>query len=280
MKDIAININKPNNLEDKPSKPIISVKNINKEYIVGGDPIRIIKNVNLDIHKGEFVMVHGPSGSGKSTLLHILNGWEEPTSGQIIIDDEDLYQRNEDERIKMCRGRLATIHQTSEWIKSLSVIENITIPYLLAGRRKGEALVRGEKLLELLGMEQFRNYNPMDLSVGQQQRISMLRALINNPSIIMADEPTGNLDTSSTQVFMDIFSQINNLLKRTIVMVTHNMDLLKYGSKVVIIIDGEITEVRKNKPVEDVGSGPADIQLNDILDLAQKKAVSIEGKNF
>lgn len=228
------------------NKSVISLKNVNKNFLVGEQTVDVIKDINFEVEAGEFVMIHGPSGCGKSTLLHIINGWEEPTSGEVLILGEDIYKKTEDERARMCFDKIAIIHQTSFWVKSLSVLENITMPQLLSGYNKREACRKGIELLKLLNLEKFAHYKPMDLSGGQQQRISFLRAIINNPKIVMADEPTGNLDTSASQVIMELFAALNYQLDRTIIMVTHNLELLSYATKIVNIIDGKIIDIKTN----------------------------------
>lgn len=251
-------------------KPIIKVDKVIKDFMVGEESIRIIKGMSLEVFRGEFVMIFGPSGCGKSTFLNIMNGWERPTEGVVLFDGEDIYNKNEDQRAIMKHNLISLVHQSSNWVKSLSVIENISIPYLLAGRSKKEGYARAIKLLQMLHLDKYAYYKPMDLSGGQQQRISFLRALINNPKIIMADEPTGNLDTSSSQVIMELFSKINHELGRTIVMVTHNLELLNYASKTVNIIDGEIVKVEENKEYK---KNPInkDIESKDVLEIAFNK---------
>ena len=251
----------------KNKQPIIKVEHVIKDFLVGDQSIRIIKGMDLEIFPGEFVMIFGPSGCGKSTFLNIMNGWERPTEGTVLVNGEDLYKKNEDERAIMKHNLISLVHQSSNWVKSLSVIENISIPFLLAGKSKKDGNVRAMQLLQMLHLDRYANYKPMDLSGGQQQRISFLRALVNNPEIIMADEPTGNLDTSSSSVIMELFSKINHELGRTIVMVTHNLELLDYASKTVNIIDGKIVNIEKNKKYRESNS----ITKKDVLEIAFKK---------
>lgn len=246
------------------SDTIIQAKDVIKDFIVGEQPIHIIKGMSLDVFPGDFVMIVGPSGCGKSTFLNILNGWENPTEGSVTVFGEDIYKKSEDERAKMKHDKISLVHQSSNWVKALNVIENISIPYLLAGRTKKDGFERAMKLLEMLHLDKYAHYKPMDLSGGQQQRISFLRALVNNPQIIMADEPTGNLDTSSSQVIMELFSKINHELGRTIVMVTHNMELLKFASKTVNIVDGKIVKVDENNQYEKIKVG----EKKDVLEIA------------
>ena len=246
------------------SETVIKVNNVIKDFIIGEQPIHIIKGMSLDVLPGDFIMIYGPSGCGKSTFLNIMNGWEDPTSGEVLVFGENIYKKSEDERAIMKHDKISLVHQSSSWVKALNVIENIAIPYLLAGRTKKDGFERAIQLLEMLHLEKYAHYKPMDLSGGQQQRVSFLRALVNNPQIIMADEPTGNLDTSSSQVIMELFSKINHELGRTIVMVTHNLELLKFASKTVNIIDGKIVKVEENKDYEKVNIGAK----KDVLEIA------------
>jgi len=223
---------------------IIQVRNVNKNFDVATQTVKVLKDISFNVLEGDFVMIYGPSGCGKSTLLHIINGWEEPTSGEILIEGKNLYFKSEDERAKMCHETITIVNQSAYWVKSLSVLENIEIPYLLSGHSKMEAKNRAVKLISLLGLEAFWNYRPVDLSSGQQGRINLLRSLINNPKIIMADEPTGNLDTKSSELMMDLFAKINSQLNRTIIMVTHDLDLLKYATKTVHILDGKVENLK------------------------------------
>lgn len=273
------NISSPNGQENlvidhqyqQGTSPVIQAQHVIKDFLVGESNIKIIKDVSLEIYPGEFVIVYGPSGCGKSTLLNIINGWEEPTSGKVYILGNDIYAVNEDQRVIMCRQIMSMVHQSANWVKSLSVIENIIIPHILAGYNRKESYERAIILLKLLNLEKFKDYRPMDLSGGQQQRISILRALINNPQIIIADEPTGNLDTTSSHVLMDLFLRINQKLNRTIIIVTHSMNLLKMASKTINIIDGKIVGIAQNKnQINPTG------KLGDVIELATKSGPSFQ----
>src|SRR3972149_1289627 len=222
--------------EDK----IIQVRNVVKNFEIRGETVEVLKDVSFDVLEGEFVIIYGPSGSGKSTLLHAINGWEEPTSGEVLIEGQNLYFRDEDERARMCHKTIAIVNQTPYWVKSLNVLENIELPFLLSGHTKKEAERRAYELTSLLAMVNFKNYRPNDLSGGQQQRASLLRALMNSPKIILADEPTGNLDMMSSGLMMDLFADINARLGTTLIIVTHDLDLLRYATKRVHLIDGKI----------------------------------------
>ncbi|NTU69979.1 ABC transporter ATP-binding protein, partial [bacterium] len=208
-----------------------------------------LKGLNFEVKPGEFVMISGPSGCGKSTLMNILNGWEEPTAGFVEIDGVDLFKLKEKEKIKTLRTSIGMMSQAAFWVKSLSVIDNISIPFLLTGSTKSLAHSKGLELLSVLGLDRFANYKPMDLSGGQQQRISFLRSLINNPKILLADEPTGNLDSKASDLMVDLFCSLNGKLGRTVVMVTHNPDLLTYASMVIYMKDGEVMKIQSKKRV-------------------------------
>ncbi len=228
-------------------KPQINIKNLDKEFLVDKKPILVLKQINFQVIEGDFVIIYGPSGCGKSTLLNIISGWEPPTRGNIYYNNQDIYTKTEDQRAKLRQAEISLIHQSANWVKSLNVIDNITIPSLLAGKDKTTARKRATLFLELLHLEQYYKYKPMDLSGGQQQRISLIRALMNNPQIIMADEPTGNLDTVSSKLVMELLHEINTTYCRTIIMVTHNMDLLSFGNKNIKIVDGKITDIDEKK---------------------------------
>ena len=251
---------------------IIEGKGLIKDFVVGKKNIRVLRGLSFDIYEGEFVMINGPSGCGKSTLMNIMNGWDGPTSGTVLVDGEDLYTKNENQRAKALRGRIGMVHQAAFWVKSLSVIDNVAIPYMLDGYRRKDSKKRAFHLLRILGLEGFQNYKPMDLSGGQQQRISLLRSLVNNPKILMADEPTGNLDTKSSDLLMELFKSINEELGRTIVMVTHNLELLPYATKVIHILDGQITKIDINKPPFSAKNQ----NMSDILDISKSFVKSVQ----
>lgn len=227
---------------------IISVVNVKKSFRVGNQDVQILKGVTFDVHDGDFVIVSGPSGSGKSTLLHIMLGLEEPSSGTVSIVGEDIYSyRTEDDRAVLRKQLVGMVYQQPNWIKSLSVIENVAFPLLLLGREKNESIQKAQALLEKVSMTDWAGYKPTELSSGQQQRIAMARALINNPEIIIADEPTGNLDYNSGQTVMQILQDLNTQEKRTIVMVTHDLEYVRFAKSVIRIMDGKVTDILEGK---------------------------------
>lgn len=228
--------------------PAIQAKKIMKDFKTGnGSIVSVLKEINVEIQAGEFIMIQGQSGSGKSTFLNVMNGWEKPTSGQLFIEGQDIYNWTEDERARLRWDAIALVHQTPNWVKALNVVDNIAIPHMLARRSQTEARKRAFELLRLLDFERFAYYKPVDLSGGQQQRMSFLRGLINNPRIIMADEPTGNLDSTSSDIVMEFFDRINKELGRTIIMVTHNLELLHFADRVIHIKDGKVDKIAVNR---------------------------------
>lgn len=254
----------------KKGQCAIQVEGVYKSfYTANGQEIPILKNVGFTIHPGEFIMIQGQSGSGKSTLLNILNGWEDPTQGSVSIHGENIYTWTEDERARLRWEVVSLIHQTPSWVQSLSVLENIAIPHMLAGARRRDAYERAHKLLALIGFERFATYKSADLSGGQQQRVAFLRGLVNNPSIIMADEPTGNLDSASSEIIMSLFQKVNKEFHRTVIMVTHNLDLLSYADRIVRVKDGMVTDVE--------GEEPSDSKLptGDLVDIKLPKEFSV-----
>lgn len=217
----------------------IQIENVKKSFTVGTENVEILKGVSTEIYEGNFFVIFGPSGSGKSTLLHTLLGLESPSSGSVSVLGENLYKMNEDERATFRKNQVGIVYQQPYWIKSLSVIENVAFPLFLMGQLPNEALPKAKKYLELVEMEHRMDYFPTELSSGQQQRVSLARALISDPTIIVADEPTGNLDTKSGETLMQYLSKLNKDGK-TIVMVTHDLEYMKYADRMIRIVDGKL----------------------------------------
>jgi putative ABC transport system ATP-binding protein len=232
----------------KPGAPAIEARGIMKNFKTGnGSIVEVLKSVNVTIQPGEFIMIQGQSGSGKSTFLNVMNGWEQPTAGKLLIEGQSIYDWTEDERARLRWDTVALVHQTPNWVKALNVVDNIAIPHMLARHSQVEARKRAYELLRLLDFDRFALYKPVDLSGGQQQRMSFLRGLINNPRIIMADEPTGNLDSTSSDIVMEFFDRINKELGRTIIMVTHNLELLHFADRVIHVKDGKVDKIAVNR---------------------------------
>lgn len=229
--------------------PTLQVKGLKKSFRVGTEEIPVLKGIDLEVSFGEVVVIIGPSGCGKSTLLNTILGLEEPTEGQVLVRGTDIYTMDEDGRASFRRQKFGVVYQQPNWIKSLNVIENVAFPLDVAGISHQEALKKAKNVLYLFKFERFEKYYPMELSGGQQQKLSMCRALISNPWIIMADEPTGNLDTVTAEDLMYDLKVLNSESKRTIIMVTHNPEYERYATKLVYMEDGLIKNVKqKSKP--------------------------------
>lgn len=231
-------------------KPIIEVRNVEKTFDVGKGKVKVLKGIDLEIFNGEFVIIFGPSGCGKSTLLNTIVGLEKPTKGEVIVRKKNIYELQQDDRATFRRKKFGIIYQQSNWIRSLNVAENVAFPLCVAGESEKKALKRAENLLQLFRLEEFAKNMPAELSGGQQQRVGVTRALITNPWILIADEPTGNLDTVAAADLMYVLEFLNAESKRTIIMVTHNPDYEKYATKVVKMEDGKITSVETKKKID------------------------------
>ncbi len=230
--------------------PIIEIKAVTKFFTVKSQSVQVLHSINLNINRGEFVALFGPSGCGKSTLLHITLGLEKPTTGVVTYKGQDIYLLDEDERAKMRKRTIGMIYQQSNWIKSLSVLENVAFMGSLLGHTRQKSAILAQEQLSKVGMLEWADYRPTELSSGQQQKVSLARALLSNPDIIIADEPTGNLDYRSGVELMEQFSALAAAGK-TILMVTHNIDNVDYTTQVVQMFDGKIVGVNKTKE-EDV----------------------------
>lgn len=219
---------------------ILKVKNLCKNYGKGETLVKALDNVSFSVEKGEFVAIVGASGSGKSTLLHLLGGVDRPTSGSIVIDGEDIYKLNETNLAIFRRRQVGLIYQFYNLIPILTVKENILLPSSLDNKEiKKERL---DEVINLLGLNNRVNHLPNELSGGEQQRTAIGRALINNPALVLADEPTGNLDSKASFEIMDILKTTNKKYKQTIIMITHNLELAKMADRVIKINDGRIVE--------------------------------------
>lgn len=217
---------------------ILRVENLIKVYGKDESQVVALDNVSFSVEKGEFVAIVGASGSGKSTLLHIIGGVDRPTSGKVYIDEKDIFDLNDDELAIFRRRQVGLIYQFYNLIPILNVAENISLPLSLDNRKVDENDLN--KMLKLLGLENRREHLPNELSGGQQQRTSIGRALITNPSIILADEPTGNLDTKASEEIVSLLKKSNKELNQTIIMITHNMEIAKSADRIIKIADGKI----------------------------------------
>ncbi len=221
---------------------ILRTEHLTKIYGRDDNQVIAVKDANLSVAKGEFVAIVGSSGSGKSTLMHMLGGVDRPTSGRVLIEDEDIYQMDNDKLAIFRRRQVGLIYQFYNLIPVLNVEENMTLPCELDGRKPDSELV--QELAAALGLKERMKHLPNELSGGQQQRVAIGRALITSPSILLADEPTGNLDSRASDEIMALLREANMKYKQTIVMITHNPELAKQAHRVVTIEDGCISTGR------------------------------------
>ena len=219
---------------------ILKVENLTKTYGSGENLVHAVDDVSFSVEKGEFVAIVGASGSGKSTLLHLIGGVDRPTSGKIFVDGNDISKKNDDKLAVFRRRQVGIVYQFYNLIPILTVEENITLPCDLDGR--GVDRERLEMILDSFGLRARRKHLPNQLSGGQQQRTSIARALINNPSLVLADEPTGNLDSKSSEEVMSMLKMCNQSYGHTVIMITHNLDIAKQADRIITISDGKIVE--------------------------------------
>ncbi len=220
-------------------KPIVELKNIYRTFGEGEALTRVLKGVNLKIYPGEFVAIMGPSGSGKSTLMYQIGLLDKPTSGEVYIKGEKTSEMDENKKAELRRKTIGFVFQQFNLIPTLTVLENVEIPMILQNLNEKERKKRAKEILKSLGLGERLNYYPTQLSGGEQQRVAIARSLANNPELILADEPTGNLDTKSGQNVMEILKELNKKGK-TIIFVTHDPNLAKQAQRIVHIRDGEI----------------------------------------
>lgn len=223
---------------------ILEVKNLSKNYGKGDTMVKALDNVSFSVEKGEFVAIIGPSGSGKSTLLHILGGVDVPTSGNVIINDTDISTLDETALAIFRRRQIGLVYQFYNLIPILTVEENLTLPLLLDGRKPDKKQI--DELIKKLGLEKRLDHLPNQLSGGQQQRVSIGRALVNHPALMLADEPTGNLDSENSKEIVALLRHFNKALNQTVIIITHDEKIALSADRIISIEDGKITrdEVR------------------------------------
>lgn len=219
---------------------ILEVRNLTKIYGTGENEVRALNDVSFDVEKGEFVAIIGPSGSGKSTLLHTLGGVDRPTSGTVIMNGQNIYAQNEEQLAIFRRRQVGLIYQFYNLIPVLNVVENMTLPVLMDGRRVDEA--RLNELMQTLGLIGRENNLPNQLSGGQQQRVSIGRALMNAPAVVLADEPTGNLDSKNSREIVELLKLSNQKYGQTLILITHDENIALQADRILTIEDGRITK--------------------------------------
>lgn len=226
---------------------IIEVKNLFKLYRVGDSVVYALNGVNFSINEGEFCAIVGTSGSGKSTLLNMLAGLEKPTKGEVIINGEHMEKLKEDQLVSFRRDHVGFIFQSFHLIGTMNAVENVALPLSFRGEKKESRLKKADKMLDLVNLKKHKKHLPNQMSGGQQQRVGVARALVVDPKIIFADEPTGNLDSHTSKEVMELMQKVVREQKKTLVMVTHDNHLASYADRIFHIIDGEIVKIEDNR---------------------------------
>ncbi len=218
---------------------LLRIENLTKIYGKGENEVRALDGISFSVEKGEFIAIIGPSGSGKSTLLHILGGVDTPTGGKVIVDGTDVYQQNQEQLAIFRRRQVGLIYQFYNLIPVLNVTENMTLPVLMDGQKVNEE--RLEELLKTLGLKGREHHLPNQLSGGQQQRVSIGRALMNAPAVVLADEPTGNLDSKNSREIVELLKLSNEKYGQTLIIITHDENIALQANRIIAIEDGKIT---------------------------------------
>lgn len=230
-------------------EPLIRIRDISRRYVIGAETIHALKSVDLDVHKGEFVALMGPSGSGKSTLMNILGCLDTPSGGEYLLNGIRVSDMTEDELAEVRNKEIGFVFQTFNLLPRSTALDNVALPLVYAGFNQTQRRARAQTVLETVGLGNRINHKPNELSGGQRQRVAVARALINNPSIILADEPTGNLDTKTSLEIMGLLQEIH-ANGNTIILVTHEEDIAQYAHRIVRMRDGLIEEDTDNQPVD------------------------------
>ena len=221
---------------------IVNAINVGKVYRVGEVEVSALKNVSISIARGEFVAVFGPSGSGKTTLLNVIGGLDRPTSGKIYVDGEDIVKISERKLSRFRARKVGFVFQFFNLIPTFTALENVMVPAEIAGLKPKDARIKAERILARVGLEKRFNHFPHQLSGGEQQRVAIARALINDPPLLLCDEPTGNLDSKTGAEIIELLSEINRERKTTLIIVTHDERIAKAADRIVNLVDGEIVK--------------------------------------
>lgn len=221
---------------------MIQLQDVYKEYRMGHDVIHALNKVNLNIEQGEFISIIGPSGSGKSTLMHIIGGLDRPTRGEVIINGKDISKLTDSELSRYRNTEVGFVFQSFNLQPSMTILENVALPLVFARISRKERLKKAREALELVGLQDRIKHRPGELSGGQRQRASIARALVTNPKLILADEPTGNLDSNTSEKIIELLTAINSSQRATLIVVTHNNEIAQQAPRIITIRDGKIEE--------------------------------------
>jgi putative ABC transport system ATP-binding protein len=237
-------------MADEKREYVVRTKDLTKEFTMGGQTLQALKGIQLDIYRGEYISIMGPSGSGKSTLFNMVGGLDKPTQGTVFINDVDMAQLDAQELAYLRCRTIGYIFQSFNLIPVMTALENVTLPMVFAGVPQDEGVDRGMELLKTVGLGDRYHHKPTELSGGQQQRVACARALANNPSIILADEPTGNLDLKTGKEIIDLLKRLNKENNVTIISATHDLKMLDISDRIVWIRDGYIERVEEREDVQ------------------------------
>jgi putative ABC transport system ATP-binding protein len=228
---------------------VVDVTEVAKEYVLKTERIEALRGINFRVRRGEYVSILGPSGSGKTTLLNLIGGLDAPTHGAVLIDNEDIFELSSTERALVRCRKIGYIFQTFNLISFLSAIDNVSLPMVFAGKSKKDRLERASELLQLVGLEDRLNHKPAELSGGQQQRVAIARALANSPSIILADEPTGNLDLSTGLSIVQLLYRLRSEMGTTVICATHDLKMIEVSDRIAWLEDGVIKQIEDKQGV-------------------------------
>jgi len=236
--------------EEKKEKPnTVKTENLIKEYVMGSVVVKALQGVHLEIKKGEYISIMGPSGSGKSTLFNMIGGLDKPTDGNVYIDEIDIAQLDAYELAWLRCRKIGYIFQTFNLIPVMTAIENVTLPMIFAGVPTDQAMDKGRELLELVGLGDRIKHKPLELSGGQQQRVAVARALANDPAIVLADEPTGNLDLKTGKEIITLLKRLNREKDVTIISATHDLKMIDVSDRIIWIRDGKLERIEEREGV-------------------------------